>query len=586
MTSSRSKASRSSWGLAVAVVVALVAWLGAPGAARAEKKRVVVLEIEGPKGERFHAELIKLVKQAHTVVSTDKWNGTAAELDASTVSATDIQAVARKLKVDAVVEGRVESRKGRYVLRLRVHEGKTGGMSGGPISVKSDSPRFAGTARRELVAELLGAIDAVPANQGREDDDPEAVADEPAKRGFGRRGDDKVAKKAKRDEDDAARKRANGEDEDAASRKRAKAEDDEADPATRRRTKVAEDEDTGTRKRSQDEDTGARKRTKVAEDEDIGTRKRGKADDDGARNRNASEDEAAGEPEASEDEARPAKKRVASREEPTDAEVDEAAPLDRGLALSPGQRAVDVVVGLSLTMRRATFNTTAELTSKPPGYKGSPVAGAMFDATLYPFALGHDRTGVLKNIGLNVMYDRVLSISSKSANGMEFATSQSRFAIGATARYPFSRATDATVALASLAYSKQSFTITDSITADFPSVQYSLIAPGLGLRVPLTPTVIAGLDAKVMLVRSAGEIENADQYGAGSGFGFEGAASLDYLVSRSIFVRAAFRVETIGLSFEGKGTLAVARDNNAATVDVGGAQDTYVGGFATVGFLY
>ena len=61
---------------------------------------------------------------------------------------------------------------------------------------------------------------------------------------------------------------------------------------------------------------------------------------------------------------------------------------------------------------------------------------------------------------------------------------------------------------------------------------------------------------------------------------------IDYLITRNIFARAAFRAETIGYTFKGTGALSNARDGDPATVDVAGARDTYLGGIVTVGYLY
>jgi hypothetical protein len=53
-----------------------------------------------------------------------------------------------------------------------------------------------------------------------------------------------------------------------------------------------------------------------------------------------------------------------------------------------------------------------------------------------------------------------------------------------------------------------------------------------------------------------------------------------------VFARAAFRYETISLAFNGDGTQSNARDGDPMTIDVQGARDSYIGGFATVGFVY
>ena len=56
MTSSRSNILRSS----LVVLAALVLWMGR---AEAGRKRIVVLDFEGPKAEKFHADVVKLIKK-------------------------------------------------------------------------------------------------------------------------------------------------------------------------------------------------------------------------------------------------------------------------------------------------------------------------------------------------------------------------------------------------------------------------------------------------------------------------------------------------------------------------------------------
>src|SRR5262245_55286573 len=99
---SRSRASTSSW----LVLIALLLLTGVASAGG--RKRVVVLEFDGDKAEKFHADLVKILKKSHTVVSTDKWNGAAEELSATTFDKSSIKKVAKKLKVDGVITGNVE----------------------------------------------------------------------------------------------------------------------------------------------------------------------------------------------------------------------------------------------------------------------------------------------------------------------------------------------------------------------------------------------------------------------------------------------------------------------------------------------
>src|SRR5204863_8084516 len=106
------------WLILVALVVGLL--LPTTAAHAGGKKRIVVLELEGPKAEKFHADLVKLLKKSHTVIPIDKWNGTAEELDASTPNDKNIKKVAKKLKIDAVVTGKVQKRRDEYILQRRI----------------------------------------------------------------------------------------------------------------------------------------------------------------------------------------------------------------------------------------------------------------------------------------------------------------------------------------------------------------------------------------------------------------------------------------------------------------------------------
>ena len=620
MTNSRSNPSRNELLVVLVVVCAAVLGVGG-GVARAERKRVVVLDFEGPKGERFHDDLVKLIKKTHTVVPTDKWNGTAEELGAGGASDRNIKKVAKKLKVDAVVEGKIEKRRDEFIIRLRLHAGKTGELIGNPIDTKAEGPRLDGRAQRDLKDELFAAIDNVESNRlGGSDDDGDA------------RSAKKPSKKAEDDDDDRlppktpARKTADDDDEDKPVKKAfskraddergtdkvdrkptrkaaAEADDDDALPAKKPAKKlVAADDDALPAKKPPakklDDDDKAGKKLKKLDDDKPAARKPVKKLDDApvARARTDGEDPLPKKPvrTASRDDGddgdkKPAAKKLAARDDDgaeVDAEVGE--PVAGDAALAPGERALDAVAGLSFTARRLSFTSRAGLTNPPPAYKGTPVAGAMLDATFYPLALGHKRRDMGKNLGVEVMYDRVLTINSKNAAGATFATSESRYGIGVVFRYAFHKTAMAPVVLGTLGYSSQSFTISNSnmVTADIPSVKYSIIAPGAGLRYPVTPKLLASVDLKLLAITSAGPIQDPMQYGSASVLGFEGAIGADYLITRNIFARAAFRFETIGLGFQGNGTMATSRDGQPTTLDVTGARDSYIGGLVTAGYLY
>ena len=149
MTSSRSTASRSSWfGLAVAVAIFGVVLVLVPALAHAGgRKRVVVHELEGPKAEKFHEDLVKLIKKSHSVVPLEKWNETADDLDASKANEKDFKKVAKKLKVDAIITGKIDKRRDEYIIKLKVRAGKTGELVGEGVDTKADGPRIDGKAQ-------------------------------------------------------------------------------------------------------------------------------------------------------------------------------------------------------------------------------------------------------------------------------------------------------------------------------------------------------------------------------------------------------------------------------------------------------
>ncbi len=606
------------------MLVVLCAVASAGGVAEAGRKRVVVLDFEGPKGGQFHDELVKLIKQTHTVVPTDKWNGTAEELDASAVSERNIKKVAKKLKIDAVVEGKIEKRRDAFIIRLKLHEGRSGELVGNAIDTKADGPRIDGRAQRDLKDELVGAIDNVETNHlsGGDDDDDAKPSGKKAAKKTTDDGDDarpsgkKAAKKTTDDGDDArpsgkkAAKKTTDDGDDARpfGKKAAKKTDDDDDkPVKKGFSKHSDDErggdkvDKKTAKKPDDDDKlPAKKGAKKPDDDDDDKppakklAKKSKTDDDqppspkGAKVGKAStSDDDADDP----IDTRAKKKKVASDDDDggtAEAEVDAGAPVGADTALSPGERALDAVIGMSLTARRMSFVFRSDLTARPPGYRGGPVPGAMIDATVYPLAVGHKRKDFLKNLGLSLMYDRVIVVNSKDMTGKVYASTESRFGVGAVFRYAFNRTATSPVVIGSLGYSNQAFTIASSggTMIGIPNVQYSILEPGAGLRYPVTEKIIAGLDLKLMAITSTGQIQNADQYGSASVLGVEGALGVDYLITHNIFARAAFRFETIGYSFKGTGMLSNARDGNPATVDVAGARDTYIGGMATVGYLY
>ncbi|MBA3391369.1 MAG: hypothetical protein H0T89_01940 [Deltaproteobacteria bacterium] len=512
MTSSKS----SSWRRRVALVtfVLLGVLLGTSGVADAGRKRLVVLEFDGDKAEKFHGDLVKFLKKSHTVITTEKWNTAADELGASKVTDKNVKKVAKKLKIDGVISGTVEKRRDEYILRIKLRAGGSGALVGSQVNIKADGPKLDSGAQSDLKDELFDSIDSLESNRGGGDEEEEEVEAAPAK---------KIKKEEPVEEEKPAKKGFSKKAEPVEEVKPAKKA-----PKLEPKEVVEKDEE---------------------EDSPLPAPKKGK--------------------------------QVAAKEDDEEEGVEETAErpskMKGALARSPGNRAIDAAVGMSFTMRRLGFIYDANRATKPAGYKGTPVAGAVLDLTFFPLAVGHKEGGMLKNLGATVMIDKVLVINSKDAMGNKLTSSQARYAVGVTFRYPLGRTATSPVVGVSVRYGRQNFTIEGN--SPVPNVNYTIIDPQLHFKYPLSTTLALNASVGYMLISNTGGIQKADEYGAATVGGVEGALFADYMITSNIFARGALKFETIGFKFKGTGT---------KTMDgaVGGARDTYIGAAITGGYFF
>ena len=584
MTNSRSTASRSSR-LAVLLLCVFAT------VASAGRKRVVVLDFEGPKAEKFHDDVVKLIKAKNTVIPSEKWATTADELDAAGSSEKNLKKVAKKLKIDVIVTGKIDKRRDEYLITLKVR-GADGAVVNS-VNTKSGASHVDGGASKDLNTELVPAIEQIGGGGGGGDDDDKPLAKKASKKKADADEDDEkpakkpVKKVAKADDDD---------DEKPVKKpvKKAVVEDDDEKPAKKgfgasHKMSASDDEDEKPAKKPlkkgaaiDDEDEKPAKKAVVAkkssDDEDEQPAKKKKASDD----------------EDDKDE-KPKKKKVASEEdgEPETPAGDD----DEGAKnpLSPGNRALDARFGLSFIARRMSFTYKDALgSSAPPGYKGVPSPGLYLDATLFPGAINHAREGIAKDLGIRLMVDKAVLLSSQVTppGGMatKLDTSMTHYEFGVVYRHAFGKDASAPVFLAELNYGGQSYSIspTSTVTAaiiDIPNVSYKMIVPTLGLKYPATPKITLDVSFGLQVITGEGDIVTSAQYGSASVLGVAGELGLDYLATKNVFIRAAFRFNTIGYTFKGDGMMATMRDGNADQ-DVFGARDTYIGGAVTAGYLY
>lgn len=526
---------------ALAVLAVLLLWVGN---AHADRKRIVVLEFAGPEGEKLHASVVKLLKKSHTVISVDKWNAKAEELDATKVTEKNVKKVAKKLKLDGVVTGKVDKRRDEYIIKLKLRSGTTGEILGSSVQTKSDRSKLDAQAQRDIRDELVTAIDGLESNRdGGGDEEEETEEAKPKKGGFGRKDaeDETVAKEEEKKKKVEEKKR--------------KADEEKAALATKKEKEEVEEE-----AKPDEEEKKPRKRKASAEEE-------------------------GGEEEGVEDSV----------------EVDNT---DKALKVSPARRAIDATLGLSFTARRLNFKYASDLGKPPPGYKQSvPVAGALVDMTFFPMAFGNKSKGIISGIGLEILYDQVLKINSQKkfadGEGMQqvanLATTESRWQVGAVLRYPLGQGPRAIVVGGKLSYGRQKFNVEQTIPnsgmppqkTDIPNVHYTMLSPTAFIQAPISNKIILNADASFHAVTNTGAIQNPDQYGAATVTGYEVNAGADYLLMTNVFVRVGVRYEAIGFTFKGDPmSMTHTRDTDATDQDVTGAKDSYFGGVATVGYLY
>jgi hypothetical protein len=551
MTSSKS----NKW-IARAVIVLVALMLGT-GVANAGRKRLVVLDFEGDEADKLQTSFVKFLKKTHTVVPIDKWNTAADELGATKINEKNIKKVAKKLKIDGVITGNVEKRRDEYILRLKLRSGASGALVGEQVNAKTDAPKLSKKAKGDLETELYGQIDGLESVRGaggeEEEEAPPAEEEE---------GDKKPSK--------FGGKQMNPDEEPKLSKKEEEKKKKEEEAAKKEADRLAKEDE----KKAKDDEKKRKDEAKKEEAAALASKK----DKD-----NPEEEEETPLPKEKEKKRKKKKTASAEEEEGIEESVEDTGNMSRKMALSPANRAVDAVVGVSMNMRKMTFSYASDIGQRPAGYKGKLVPGGFIDMTLYPLALGHKRPSndILKNIGATAMYDQVLLVKSKDASGNELKSAQVRYAFGLVFRYPFGTSASAPVIGARLRYGSQAFKI--SQPAPLPSVTYSMIEPGVFFRMPLLSNkLVLDANASFLAVTNTGQIQDAMKYGGATVTGFELNIGADYHLADALFIRGLVNYETIGFSFKKNGSLPTPADNSK----VSGARDNYYGVVVSAGYLF
>jgi hypothetical protein len=572
----------------------------------ASDKYIVMLDIEGERSPRLKKSISRMVKEQYKVMEGSSYKDAARRLRAEKLTPTNVKKVCGYLEVDGVIDGTLVKEDGRYKFTLRLRSAVTGAIAK-KIPMFINQPTLSQNMADQLEERLLAAIADLPRagggtkvaakGQGKkskfsdEDDEDEAADEEEEPRKMTKAEKRAAAKKA-RAEALAEKKAAK---EEAAREAREKKEREKAEKEMARKKKKARSDEEDEEEDEADEEEAVAKGKKGKKD---GKKKVAARDDDEDDEADADapvdEDE-----DAEEDEDEP--KRAAMRDAGGEDDGDDATNPDLGLEKSAdkpdaatGVRTTPLLVnaGASFVGRNLTFNSSAPADQRPQGYKGKTVPGVYATGELYPAGFAGAR-GVLANVGVGFVADRVIKLNSSVSDGMDgtalLATKQSRYGANLRYRHNFGSGPKGVSVWGSVGYNKLTFSIDksaapDNVIVDVPNTSYAYVDPGLGVRVPVAGSLSALAEGKFMAVLGTGEVQNPEQYGAATVTGFDADLGLEYGLGDHFLVRAGARIIAIGYKFKGNGELSD-RDANGES-DVGGASDRYLGGYLTAGYAF
>jgi hypothetical protein len=297
----------------------------------------------------------------------------------------------------------------------------------------------------------------------------------------------------------------------------------------------------------------------------------------------------------------PKAKKVATKDDDSGGSASAAVAIETpvltdGSQFSPANRAIDVSLGMSFTLRNLSFNTSSSINAMqaPPSYSSYTVPGAIVDITAFPLAFGHKQRGILANLGAELFYDKVLHINSEELYGTmnqvaNLASSEERLGLFAVFRYPL---TPALLLGGKLGYISQRFdiaqTLPDMTSTNVPNVAYAVVQPTAFARYAVLAKLSAGVDLSYLVVTSGGtgtaDVGGASYYRVTGMSGLEVAASAEYKITDRIFARALARYEGISMSFGDTPKSEVGSANNTQTVS--GASDKYVAFTVVGGYLF
>ncbi len=288
------------------------------------------------------------------------------------------------------------------------------------------------------------------------------------------------------------------------------------------------------------------------------------------------------------------KKRVARSED--DEDIDGETEISAGASGSPKHSANRVAarldVGVSFKNRQLTYNSRGNFPEGPKPFKTAPVPGGRFEAELYPLAFANPKS-IAAGFGLAAEYDKTLLLTLRTTDEPNVAVkaNQQWYSFGVRLRFVLgSTATSPSITLGA-GYGKRRFTtdksgLMNAAALDVPDTNYTVIDPGLSLRIPLFSALALTAGGRGLIITDAGPIQQPTSYGRAKVYGVYASGGLDIVLGNRFAIRLLAEFQQVGFAFTGTGDMARNRDKDPDTKDVGGAADRSIGGSATLAVLY
>ncbi len=515
------------------------------------KPRVALVTFEGDPGGAAQDVVTEIIGDEVMFVGPKQVNRTVDKLglDPAALAEKDLRKLSRELSADAVVQAKLSKTGGHHLLRFKVflHGKKQRGFKVEFASLKSK------VFKQQLHDKLLEKLDAegggsatVAAKQPAHDDDDE----DPLNGG-------KQKKAAK----------------DPKSRAVATSDDDPLATMKKRRGAKAGDEPV----------TKPAKKLAKADPEEAGTGDEPDGGKGGDKGGDKGDDE----------QPRHSKTKTAHAGDDGD-DVIARVVVERddkaGSGHAANRDAFRVDLGGSLQKRSLSF-TSRNFPQAPANYSPKPTGGARIAGELYPLAFSSESIGA--GLGIAGAYDQTIGLSLQSAvqPGTKFAVTERHYEVGPRFRMVFGHTPTSPSATLGVSYMNRTFTVNRTALStgnviDLPDVVYKGFDPTLEFRVPLHARVAIVLGGEVILLNSAGPIQNLDSYGQAKITGGSGMLGIDLQIARHIAFDVRGEITQIGYAFTGNGAMSNNRDGDPSSKDVGGAADRYFGGAATIAVLY